>query len=394
MTSTSTSTSTSTLTSTSSIPTGGVVILCDRQGVIEKVVHDASGLAPRLKVGQLFASAIGARAAGDESQNEQTSGRETEVARFMETLRDAGYASGCEITLPVEGHQAAWRFTGGATSEGVLIVGSMASEAASDAARLVEELTRINNETVNALRAALKQVSLSIPVQTERDDELLAELSRSNNSVMTAQRELAKKNAVLSQTNAALEAAQIELKAKQAALEEANIRLDALATTDGLTGVKNRRAFGEKLAGEVLRSARYGAPLSLLLLDVDKFKQYNDSFGHPAGDEVLKTVARVLGEQARTTDFVARYGGEEFTLVLPNTGAEGSLVLAERLRVAIESTSWPNRAVTASFGAATWTSEINTDTALIDAADRALYTSKENGRNRVTHINCLPETSE
>jgi diguanylate cyclase (GGDEF)-like protein len=181
------------------------------------------------------------------------------------------------------------------------------------------------------------------------------------------------------------------LEAKQIALEEANVRLDALATTDSLTGVKNRRAFGEKLAEEISRSARYAVPLSLLLLDVDKFKQYNDTFGHQAGDEILKTVGRLLREQARATDFVARYGGEEFALVLPNTGDEGALVMAERLRAVIESAPWPKCAVTASFGAATFSREINTETALIGAADRALYASKEQGRNRVTHAHALKE---
>jgi diguanylate cyclase (GGDEF)-like protein len=158
---------------------------------------------------------------------------------------------------------------------------------------------------------------------------------------------------------------------------------------DGLTGVKNRRAFGEKLTQEITRSVRYKTPLSLLLLDVDKFKQYNDTFGHLGGDEVLKTVARLLREHARTTDFVARYGGEEFTLVLPNTNAEGAMIMAEALRVVIESAPWPGHAVTASFGAATYSSKINSETELIGAADRALYASKENGRNRVTHAHDL-----
>jgi PleD family two-component response regulator len=112
----------------------------------------------------------------------------------------------------------------------------------------------------------------------ERDNKLLAELSQTNNDLVTTQRELAKKNAILTRTNESLEEAHIALEVKQAALEEANARLDILATTDGLTGVKNRRAFGERLAEEVARSTRYNVPLSLLLLDVDKFKQFNDTF--------------------------------------------------------------------------------------------------------------------
>lgn len=170
-----------------------------------------------------------------------------------------------------------------------------------------------------------------------------------------------------------------------AQLQGANARLQALATLDGLTGIFNHRAAKERLAVEWSRSRRYDAPLSVLMLDVDKFKQYNDAFGHPAGDEVLKSVASLMREKARDTDVVARYGGEEFILVLPNTGAEAALVFAERLRVALESQSWPLRPVTGSFGAATATPEMQSFDDLVAAADKALYFSKENGRNRVSH---------
>ena len=105
-------------------------------------------------------------------------------------------------------------------------------------------------------------------------------------------------------------------------LEETNKELEALATTDGLTGLKNRRTFGEKLTEEHARAVRYHQPLSLLLLDVDHFKQYNDTFGHPAGDVVLRSVAQALGSTARDTDVAARYGGEEFVLILPANGRE------------------------------------------------------------------------
>ncbi len=364
----------------------GIVILCDRQGVITKVIHDGVGLASQLKVGQPFVRAI------SDCQGEDFNPGAELAREFMETLSESGYAFGWQIQVLLKGKLTDLSFTGGATDEGVVIVGNSVGEAAnSDATRLVEELMRINNETVNSLRATVKQTALSVHVQNDRDNELLAELSRANNEVMTAQRELAKKNAILIQTNAALEEARTALEAKQAALEAANERLDALATIDGLTGVKNRRAFGEKLTEEISRSVRYKTPLSLLLLDVDKFKQYNDTFGHLGGDEVLKTVARLLREQARANDFVARYGGEEFTLLLPNTDAEGAVVMAERARAAIAAAPWPERAVTASFGAATLSSETNSEAELIGAADRALYASKERGRNRVTHVHNLKE---
>ncbi|HEY0075010.1 MAG TPA: diguanylate cyclase [Abditibacteriaceae bacterium] len=168
-------------------------------------------------------------------------------------------------------------------------------------------------------------------------------------------------------------------------LHEANRRLQELATLDGLTGIFNHRAAKERLATEWTRARRYDAPLSVLMLDVDKFKQYNDSFGHPAGDEILKGVAALLRDKARETDIVARYGGEEFIVILPNTGEEASTTFAERLRVAIEETPWPLRVVTASFGAATMSESVETSDDLVSIADQALYYSKEHGRNRVTH---------
>jgi diguanylate cyclase (GGDEF)-like protein len=170
-------------------------------------------------------------------------------------------------------------------------------------------------------------------------------------------------------------------------LQEANKRLQQLATLDGLTGIFNHRAAKERLAEEWNRARRYDSPLSVLMLDVDKFKQYNDSFGHPAGDEVLKGVATLLREKARETDIVARYGGEEFIVLLPNTGQEASATFAERLRLTIEETPWPLRAVTASVGAATMNQSMDAPDDLVSAADQALYFAKEHGRNRTAHYN-------
>src|SRR5262249_308209 len=127
-------------------------------------------------------------------------------------------------------------------------------------------------------------------------------------------------------------------------------KLEALATTDGLTGLKNHRAFQEYLEQEFERAARYGLPLSLAMLDVDHFKQYNDTYGHPAGDEVLKTLAELLQDKIRLTDFVARYGGEEFVIVLPNTGGTAAREAIERVRAAIEGLPWLGRGVTVSVG--------------------------------------------
>lgn len=173
---------------------------------------------------------------------------------------------------------------------------------------------------------------------------------------------------------------------QQEALLDANKKLEMLATTDGLTGLKNHRAFQERLQTEFRRAQRYNIPLSLLMLDVDKFKAYNDTFGHPAGDYVLQQVAQLLMENIRDTDFVARYGGEEFVVLLPDTDYPYTNFLAERLRTAIEKATWKGRPVTASFGGATLSPQLNSSADLIAAADKALYYSKASGRNRVTHF--------
>jgi diguanylate cyclase (GGDEF)-like protein len=121
------------------------------------------------------------------------------------------------------------------------------------------------------------------------------------------------------------------------------------------------------------------------MLDVDFFKQYNDAFGHPAGDDVLRLVASSLKENTREHDVVARYGGEEFAVLLPATPAEDAMVSAERIRRMLEQIAWPHCPVTASLGVATTSANIPASAALVEAADQALYRSKRTGRNRVTH---------
>ncbi|BDI28249.1 hypothetical protein CCAX7_003000 [Capsulimonas corticalis] len=175
----------------------------------------------------------------------------------------------------------------------------------------------------------------------------------------------------------------IILEIQNGQLAVVNAELEALAASDGLTGLKNHRVFQERLADEISRAARYESALSVVLLDVDHFKQFNDSYGHPAGDAVLKVVASILRENARDMDLVARYGGEEFVLILPQTELEGALAFAERLRECIELHAWPLRSVTASFGVAGLRSKTDGGADLIERADTALYQSKRSGRNCV-----------
>ncbi len=168
-------------------------------------------------------------------------------------------------------------------------------------------------------------------------------------------------------------------------LARQNARLRELVAVDELTGVKNRRRFREDLELLFAQSERLESPLSLIMLDIDRFKEYNDAFGHPAGDEVLHGVGQLLRMAVRGHDVVARYGGEEFVVLLPGTDQDESLRVAERLRKAIENQIWTHRAVTASLGIATTGDLISTSAMLVDRADRALYRSKQAGRNRVIH---------
>jgi len=187
------------------------------------------------------------------------------------------------------------------------------------------------------------------------------------------------------------DAAFLALRESERKLAEANIQLQRLAEVDGLTGVGNRRRFDEVLQTEWLRASRTKTALSLLLCDVDFFKKYNDTHGHVAGDECLKRVASALGRQLkRPADFVARYGGEEFALVLPETGKDGAVAVAEACRSHIESLAIPNqqepnaRVVTLSIGVATMVPmQDDEPTDLIRNADLALYEAKRLGRNRV-----------
>ena len=162
--------------------------------------------------------------------------------------------------------------------------------------------------------------------------------------------------------------------------------LSALAVTDVLTELGNRRHFEKVLGAAFARSNVRGSSLSVVMVDVDWFKSFNDTFGHSAGDQVLCVVAQQLARCSRPRDVVTRYGGEEFAILLPGVDATAALNCAERHRAAIESFAWVHQPITASFGVATRTASTEDPMALIDEADRALYLSKRRGRNRVTHL--------
>ena len=175
-------------------------------------------------------------------------------------------------------------------------------------------------------------------------------------------------------------------------LKAANEMLQNLSFLDGLTGIANRRCFDQGLLEESRRAKRENSPLSLIILDIDYFKAFNDTYGHLKGDECLKTVASTLRQTLkRPGDFPARYGGEEFAVVLPNTDDVGSAIIAEELRVSIEGANIAHinsicaDHVTVSLGVVTrFPGQADTPEDLILAADRALYRSKHEGRNQVS----------
>ena len=169
-------------------------------------------------------------------------------------------------------------------------------------------------------------------------------------------------------------------------LERRNRLLADLAHLDELTGVANRRRFRELIEVDFAVAAESGLPLSLLMIDVDRFKDYNDAFGHPSGDELIRRVAELLCDEVRQVGEVARYGGEEFAILLPDTGPAAASALAERIRARIGATEWPLRAITASFGVATTGPDTSRPDLLVVQADQALYRSKRGGRNRSTHF--------
>jgi len=166
------------------------------------------------------------------------------------------------------------------------------------------------------------------------------------------------------------------------------------AFTDHLTGLANRRRFERQLEREVGRMSRFGHAFSVLMLDIDSFKNLNDSFGHDAGDEAIRRISKVLREGTRGIDLAARIGGEEFAIILVETSKQGALEVAERLRAAIKTLEIPMAGhITGSFGVAECPSDAQTSAGILKAADVALYEAKRNGRDRVVARGSLKSNS-
>jgi diguanylate cyclase (GGDEF)-like protein/PAS domain S-box-containing protein len=178
-------------------------------------------------------------------------------------------------------------------------------------------------------------------------------------------------------------------------LENEISELDKLALTDELTAISNRRALYRHLELHFRIAQKENHPISFVLMDIDNFKYYNDTYGHVTGDEVLKTIAEIMAKSIRHTEIVARFGGEEFAAILPMADANDAILLTQRLRKTIAEYPWPFRGITISIGVATLypkaSDSISPDDIkmFINMADKALYSSKSNGKNAVTHFNNL-----
>lgn len=324
----------------------GAVIRCAPDGAVRSVEADTLGLSEVLETGASL-TRLADRASLPK------------MLDFLASLRSEGEAFGWEVNGPL-GDEIVTLHLGGIHRDDGLTV--MVSRTVLGLSELCEQLTVMGSEQATALRLAIKERVELERRQSESRQEY-QDLARINNELATLQRELAKKNAQL---------------------EAANRRISELIRTDSLTGLPNRRRVAEVVEQEMARIARHGGALSVVLSDLDRFKTINDTWGHGAGDDVLRAVAEVLRRQLRREDLPARWGGEEFLLVLPATPAERAVPLAERLRTAIASEVLlpDGRAVTASFGVAqlgpgeTWD-------ALLRRADRALYDAKEAGRDRL-----------
>lgn len=253
----------------------------------------------------------------------------------------------------------------------ILLTGQAGLDAVIDAinrAHLNQYISKPWDETalLLAVENLLRQYRL-----THENQQLIASLSAKNQALLEMNREL-----------------EAKIHERTHELAEANARLAQLAVTDGLTGLYNHRHLHERLTLEVERSQRSKLPLSLLMLDVDHFKQFNDTFGHPAGDEVLRQLARVLNDTRRANDVVARYGGEEFAVILVDTAKFTAAKVAERVRERVFGHDFSDAAqkagkISVSIGVATFPDDGGDAEGLVRSADTALYASKRAGRNRV-----------
>ncbi|MFQ5995397.1 MAG: diguanylate cyclase [Acidiferrobacterales bacterium] len=260
----------------------------------------------------------------------------------------------------------------------------------------VHVIIMTSHATMDVAINAIKSGAYDFLQKPFEDLELIANVARRaiENYNLVREREklvetLKSRNEALSNLNKAFKALTVTLKNKNEALENLNTAFKSLAIRDELTGLFNRRYFEEALTSEVIRATRYERNLSVIFLDVDHFKKYNDQHGHQYGDLVLKRIGRILKESVREIDIATRYGGEEFVVILPETTKDDSYAAAEKIRKAVEGSpidvmpGKPAVRLTISAGVASLGVDATNATELIAKADQAVYQAKQNGRNAV-----------
>jgi diguanylate cyclase (GGDEF)-like protein len=264
------------------------------------------------------------------------------------------------------------------------------SEISADAAFL--QIRRFRNVTLLIVSALLLGVGLIayrmgvlIVRPLERLTKGAAEVAEGDLAVdlPAANGEVGDLTAVFNHMVGRLRQSRQELDAMNEKLRNQNEELERLSTSDALTGLYNRRYLTQRLSEELVRSYRHKGSFSVLMADVDEFKKYNDAFGHPAGDEVLKKVANILLGSTRSVDCTARYGGEEFAVLLTGTSGDVASEVAERIRARVEQQEFAGRKITLSIGIAEFPENGQTADEVISSADEALYDAKRSGRNRV-----------
>lgn len=251
---------------------------------------------------------------------------------------------------------------------------------------LVKDVNKINFKLAPAGRRYKTGSFISYPIMIGDRDVAVLNLTDKAGGAAFNERDLEVLRAITPQIAVAIDRSDLR--------EQAGVYAQ-LSVTDSLTGLLNRRYLETRLAEEISRSDRHSYPMSFMMLDVDEFKSYNDLFGHPAGDEALKMVGNIIREAVRGADVAARYGGEEFAVLLPQTTAEETETIAERLRQTIEEAPFAHRKVTVSIGIASCYPTPSSSTRdLISAADKALYRAKQKGRNNVQSFGDLKTSVE
>lgn len=323
------------------------MVFCDQYGAILEILLNPMGwgnLAVGSKLNQLFST-----------------GSQFKLIDFMAKLRAEGIQTDWEFSQVYNGNEVLARVSGVRLEERFLII---CDSLPPHKLELYRELMLMNNEQTNALRQALKEKT-QIAQPADPNARMFEEISRINNELVSLQRELARKNKEL---------------------ERLYSEVQALSVTDALTGLLNRRGFAYKAEQAWQHALRYERPISVVMLDIDHFKQVNDTYGHAIGDVVLKEVAKRSQSLLRSVDILCRYGGEEFCLLLPEADQGQAVQIAKRLRLSVspkmETTAGALK-VTISLGVAQRTPNHRQLEELIEHADQALYQAKQGGRDRV-----------